>query len=780
MPNEENIFIGNYLIVAQLASGAFGHVYLAQHAILANRVVAIKLMHSMYLNSTEECVRFLQEAQFLEKLKHSHILPVIDVGLYEGIPYLVTEYASKGSLRNLLQQRPSQPLPIDVSITILSQIGEALQYAHQQNIVHRDLKPENILFNDAGIVLIADFGLATTLAASSIKQTSATGTMAYMAPEQFHEMVSKESDQYALGCIAYELFTGHMPFVASTPAALITRCLMEQPIPPRLINPLLPGHIEKAILKAMAKQRTERFPDVLSFVAALLTPTPGSFKKTKEDWMYEFIAIANAFPGDKKKIIAACDDALREEPHLGVAYFCKGVALNDLGQYKEALEAFERAIQLGVNDSFVWAYRGDLLKHFGRREEAKFAYMKAKELDNSGEDNFTNRIKSCEDNIDDTENLSDDDDFPDDIDYWSDDDDLLDNMQELSELNYDLADTFDKKGIALQQTGNYQAALIAFEQAIQINSKHTSAWFNKGNAHMGLNQQLEAFEAYNRAIVIDPSHTEIWLNRSLALFNLGRYEDAIVSLNAAIQINPTPEIYNNKGNALCQLGRYNEASEAYQQALRINPKFALTYHNQGGLYLKLKQYRDALESFKQAVQLNPGYADTYCGMGEVLLILNDPQNGLLAIEKGLICDSRYAKAWAIKGKILSKLRRYREAFEAFDTAIQIDPILTNAYIDKGNTLCQLERYNEALNTFESAIRLASNNPDALNGRGNALMRLKRYDEAFIAYAQAATFDVKEPLFHENIGNALCMMGKIEEAVQAYQWAGHLKTLSAKS
>src|SRR5438128_3235665 len=197
---DENIFIGNYCLLKELSSGAFGHVFLAQHIILTNRIVAIKLMHAIHLNSEQECIRFLREAQFLEKLKHPHILPVIDVGIYETFPYIVTEYASKGSLRDLLQHLASQPLPIETSISILSQIGKALQHAHQQNIVHRDLKPENILFNDAGEALIADFGLATILGTASVKQSAISGTMAYMAPEQFHEMVSKESDQYALGC----------------------------------------------------------------------------------------------------------------------------------------------------------------------------------------------------------------------------------------------------------------------------------------------------------------------------------------------------------------------------------------------------------------------------------------------------------------------------------------------------------------------------------------------------------------------------------------------------
>src|SRR5437764_14362297 len=113
--SDESIYIGNYRLVAELGSGAFGRVFLAHHIILTNRIVAIKLMHSIYLDSEEECLRFLKEAQFLEKLKHPHILPVIDVGLYEGFPYLVTEYASQGSLRDKLQIQPSRSLTLETT-----------------------------------------------------------------------------------------------------------------------------------------------------------------------------------------------------------------------------------------------------------------------------------------------------------------------------------------------------------------------------------------------------------------------------------------------------------------------------------------------------------------------------------------------------------------------------------------------------------------------------------------------------------------------------------------
>ena len=106
---ESNIFIGkqigNYRIDREIASGGFGGVYLAQHIYLTARFVAIKMLHAIHLGSQEECEGFLQEAQWLEKLKHPHILPLYDVGIHEGIPYLIAEYAQNGSLRDRLRRR---------------------------------------------------------------------------------------------------------------------------------------------------------------------------------------------------------------------------------------------------------------------------------------------------------------------------------------------------------------------------------------------------------------------------------------------------------------------------------------------------------------------------------------------------------------------------------------------------------------------------------------------------------------------------------------------------
>src|SRR5947209_1593228 len=174
--------IGNFRILAFIGSGGFGSVYRGEHSILQERPVAIKILHT-HLGSPAERNRFLDEARLLAHIHHPHILQILDAGSEHGLPYLVTEYAPYGSLRDFLTRSAHTTLSEEVSLTILSQVGEALYYAHQQNIVHRDLKPENILFKSSDRALLADFGIAITLSTSSVKYSSVMGTPSYMAPE---------------------------------------------------------------------------------------------------------------------------------------------------------------------------------------------------------------------------------------------------------------------------------------------------------------------------------------------------------------------------------------------------------------------------------------------------------------------------------------------------------------------------------------------------------------------------------------------------------------------
>ncbi len=275
--------IGNNSVLKALGSGTYGQIYWGKQGVLTTQFVAIKILNTAYLDSHDKRDSFLLEAQFLRRLKHSHILPIIDAGLHEGLPFIVTEYAPHGSLRDLLNHQFTSPLPINETQAILSQIGQALSYAHQHNIIHRDLKPENILFSANHQVLLSDFGSATVVTTTGNKRIEIAGTPQYMAPEQFAGDASMKSDQYALGCIAYELLTGHPPFVTpySDFISMWFKHIYSDPVSPRELFPQLPVHIERAILKALAKDSRNRHPDVSTFIMAL-HDAKGNFQQEED------------------------------------------------------------------------------------------------------------------------------------------------------------------------------------------------------------------------------------------------------------------------------------------------------------------------------------------------------------------------------------------------------------------------------------------------------------------------------------------------------------------
>jgi serine/threonine protein kinase len=190
--------IGNNRLVEKLDCGSCGCVYRAEHLHLKQHLVAIKLLHT-HLASPQKSAEFIQEAQFLYDLSHPYILPVLDVGIYEKtIPYLVVKYCPNGSLKQYLQRHNPRILPVE-AVSILTKIGQALHYAHQHNIVHRDLKPANILFKANGEVMLADFGIAVPIEDTTF--INPYGTPAYMAPEQFHGIVSKRATSLHSGAL---------------------------------------------------------------------------------------------------------------------------------------------------------------------------------------------------------------------------------------------------------------------------------------------------------------------------------------------------------------------------------------------------------------------------------------------------------------------------------------------------------------------------------------------------------------------------------------------------
>ncbi|GLV55336.1 hypothetical protein KDH_21830 [Dictyobacter sp. S3.2.2.5] len=283
-----NEIIGNYRIEAKIGGGGYSRVYRARHIWQRNKVVAIKIFHE-YVETPKAHEKFESEVRILKRLRHEHIVPIIAHGIKymksqeASLPFLITELAPEGSLRDLLN-RTNGPLPKQLALMIIIQVGEALHYAHENNVAHRDIKPENILFKTREHVWLADLGIADVLVATHTSEDGILGTYAYMAPEQFRGKVSKRCDQYALACVTYELLAGRHPFDITSSHTLMYQHLEKQPLSPDRYNPEIPDAVCKVILKGMAKNRYDRYATTAEFVKMLkLAFRTGNWRSRDDD-----------------------------------------------------------------------------------------------------------------------------------------------------------------------------------------------------------------------------------------------------------------------------------------------------------------------------------------------------------------------------------------------------------------------------------------------------------------------------------------------------------------
>ncbi|HXH27244.1 MAG TPA: protein kinase [Candidatus Acidoferrum sp.] len=262
--------IGNYRIIQLIGSGGVGDVYEAQHLGLLQRR-ALKVL-KMPLNP-KEVTAFEHEAQALAKLQHPNILTVHDFIVEQGTPIIITEFAPGGSLRDAFDRKPGAK-PLSDALVWVEQIAAALQYAHKKKIVHRDVKPDNVLIDALGTHRLADFGLAVVnhATASRTSVQIAAGTPLYAPPEQSRHKAVAASDQYALACMVWEWLCGDPPFTGD-PMALLYFHLHEAPDPSQLAG--VSDATKQVLLQALAKDPSQRFPNIEAFAKALAQSAGG-------------------------------------------------------------------------------------------------------------------------------------------------------------------------------------------------------------------------------------------------------------------------------------------------------------------------------------------------------------------------------------------------------------------------------------------------------------------------------------------------------------------------
>jgi tetratricopeptide (TPR) repeat protein/tRNA A-37 threonylcarbamoyl transferase component Bud32 len=617
--------LDKYQLIRLLGQGAFGQVYLGEN-VFRKTQVAVKVLQTQL--TSEELHAFLNEARIFS-LEHPNIVRVRDFGVERttNTPFIVMDYAPNGTLR---QRHPrGTQLPLATVVSYVKQVAAALQYAHEENLIHRDVKPENMLVGQNGEIVLSDFGVAVIAQSGRTslenpQNLGMGGTPYYMAPEQFLGKPGRSSDQYSLGIVVYEWLCGERPFNGT----LFELLGQHMQVPPAPLSGKVPGispEVEQVVLRALEKEPQKRFAGVGEFAVALeeaykkelaLRQTPMIEGKTKEQWLAE--GNAHCKVRRNKEAIAAYDRALELDPNYAAAYTNRGTAYRELKEYQKAIADYDHALQLDPN----------------------------------------------------------------------------------------LAQAYNNRGIAYRELKEYQKALVDYGHALVLDPNYAFAYNNRGNAYRDPKEYQKAIADYDSAIALDPNNAAAYTNRGTAYRDLKEYQKAIADYDSAIALDPNyVDTYLDRGEAYRLLKEYRRAIDDHQHAISLAPNYAGTYHNRGLVYSDLKEYQKALADCDRAIALDPNNVNAYNDRGLAYFYLEEYQKALADCERAIALDPKYANAYYNRGTVYFDLKEYQKAIADFTRAIELNPRLAWAYGARGCAYYDLKDYQRAVQDFDYALQL---------------------------------------------------------------------------
>jgi tetratricopeptide (TPR) repeat protein len=431
----------------------------------------------------------------------------------------------------------------------------------------------------------------------------------------------------------------------------------------------------------------------------------------------------------------------------------KGRCLHNLERYDEALECYDRAIDLNANYHPAWALQGNVLNNLERYEEALVSFDKAIELEHN------NRY------------------------YWFLIGNLLNSIKRYEEalVSFDRAIELDDyylwawalRGIVLNSLERYDEALVSYDRWSELDPNNRDIWTLRGNVLNNLKRYNEALASLDRAIELDPNERDIWTLRGNVLNNLKRYDEALASLDRAIELDPNDKLaWNMRVDVFNNLKRYEyeKVLESYDRALELDSNASLTWAKRGDTLKDLARYEEALESYDRAIELDDNDWLTWVSRGDVLNNLKRDEEALVSFDRALALDSNYQQAWIKRGNILKYLDRYEEALESYDRALEPDANDRWGWLLRGDLLHYLKHYEKALESYDRAIELDDNDSLTWATRGDILKDLKRYEEALVSYDRAIKLDDNDRLTWVSRCDALNNLKRYEEALVSFDRA----------
>lgn len=693
--------LGPYRIVAELARGGMGVVYRALDPRL-EREVALKVILPEAVDP-DGLLRFRAEAQAAARLRHPHIVGLLDVGQDHGHPYLVMDLIEGESLQARLEREG--PLPHDEVVRIAGALAGALTYAHLEGVLHRDLKPQNVLLDRRGQPLLTDFGLARMLDRESrLTQTGEVlGTPVYMAPEQATGgEVDLTTDVYGLGGLLYAMLTARPPFAAgqgvlATLAAITT----ERPSPPRSIVPGVDPALEALCLACLAREPAQRPADAAAvgrrlkglqertgrragllpvLTVGLLAAGLGGWAWTLRDRAAraeQALALAerSASEADAKAEQALAAQRERTRAQAAEAARSRQALAEQVGreirswhpvartvdERKSSWTAIERLLALNPKDPIAWVQKGRWHSVGFEHEKAREAFDRAVAC---GPDRFGVRLS---------------------------------------------------RGRYLTDQGRPREALWDLERAIRLSPK-AIAFVSRGRAKLLLQNGEEALADASRALDLAPGNASAWLLRGDAHRRMRAYDEASRSYDKALEFDPKlGRAYVKRASIHMGRRRFDLARRDLAMAKRVSPKDVWIAAEEGKLEQALGSHAAAVAAFTRGLSLAAGAQS----LREGLWRLRSASSILLKRIPDALRDLKASGAKNTDGFALFvlgvqayHLERYGESVELLQRcAAGQFPLRMDTLKTKARGLIQLKRYAEAADDYSELAKLADMKAD---------------------------------------------------------------------
>lgn len=645
-----------YTIERELGAGGMALVYLATD-LKHHRQVAIKVLRPE-LSATLGTERFLREIEIAAQLQHPHILPLHDSGEAYGPdmpgPYLyyVMPYVEGPSLGTRLHK--DEKLPVDEAIKIVREIAGALDYAHTVGIVHRDIKPDNILLS-RGHAVIADFGIARAVNAARghtlTVPGSSIGSPAYMSPEQINgSEVDARTDQYALGCIAYEMLAGRPVFKGDTIESLFHQHLSVEPPPLADLRPEIPDTVSDAVNRALAKKPDDRFATTAEFADALAgnisstfpVATPSTVRQRPLAYIAALLVVVAIVVG----IVVVIPNGAAEFPRLAVLPFENLGAEADEYMADGITEAITTRLtaisQLRVvSRQSAIQYKNSQKSARQIAEELNVQYLLTGTLQRERPSDPSSSVRIVPGLIR----------ASDDTNLWGAtfDVDLTALFQVFARIGEEIARQLDltllepvRQTLATQPTDNQEAydfylrgkghfarrlaeedafnAIQMFQRAVDLDTTFAEAYAALSHARAwyawdfdGEDELPQAKAAIDKALALAPDRSAVQIAAGFySYYGALEYEEALQRFAAVRRREPNnADVINAVGLIHRRLGHWDEAVQSFVAASELSPQDYFVAFLAAQTSAAMRQYEQAERFYDRAMSIAPAVADAH-------------------------------------------------------------------------------------------------------------------------------------------------------------------------